>query len=115
MTTMPIILVSRTTHFSSVGWKNPGGGRIFSLANGAFGRLAMLEVLRQKIWWLAITSADVSQHGEIGASAAALVAAILLKALAHAISLSWPQASPDRRCRELASSPARIRLSNEAG
>ena len=69
----------------------------------------MLKASKQKIWWFAISLADVSQRGsvEIWARAAAFIVATLLK-VAHAIWLSWPLLSRDRRRHELASSRARI-------
>jgi hypothetical protein len=69
----------------------------------------MLKALEQKIWWLAITLAGVSQHSTMGAGAAALIVAMLLKAIAHATWLSLPQLWRDQHRHELASSRARIR------
>ena len=69
----------------------------------------MLNASKQKIWWLAITLADVSQRGsvEVWACAAALIVATLLK-VAHAIWLSWPLLSRVRPRHERSSSRARI-------
>jgi hypothetical protein len=72
----------------------------------------MLKALKQKIWWLAIALAGVSQHGAVGAGAAAgaLIVATFLKAIAHGIWLSLPQQWRDRHCHELASNRAGIRI-----
>lgn len=70
----------------------------------------MLKALKQKIWWLAITLAGISQHGTAGAGAAALIVATLLKAIAHAIWLSLPQLWRERHCHELASNRAGIQI-----
>jgi hypothetical protein len=68
----------------------------------------MMNVLKQKIWWLATVSAGASQHGEVGASAVAVIAAILLKAIALAVWLSLPQLWRKWLRDELASSRTRI-------
>ena len=68
----------------------------------------MMKVLKQKIWWLAIVSAGASQHGEVGASAVAVIAVILLKTIAHAIWLSLPQPWRKWLRDELASSRAKL-------
>jgi hypothetical protein len=68
----------------------------------------MLKASKQKIWWFAISLADISQRGsvEVWARAAALIVATLLKVV-HAIWLSWPL-SRDRHRHERASSRAEI-------
>lgn len=68
----------------------------------------MMKVLKQKIWWLATVSAGASQHGEVGATAAAVIAAILLKTVAHAIWLSLPLLWRRWLRDELASSRAKL-------
>jgi hypothetical protein len=78
------------------------------LGKQSFPRVIMMKVLKQKIWWLAIVSAAASQRGEIGASAIAVIATILLKAIAHAIWLSLPQLWRKWLRDELASSRAKL-------
>jgi hypothetical protein len=69
----------------------------------------MLKASKQKIWWFAISLADISQRGsvEVSARAAALIVATLLKVV-HAIWLSWPLLSRVRPRHERASSRAEI-------
>jgi hypothetical protein len=81
---------------------------MFDLGRQGFPRVVMMKVLKQKIWWLAIVSAGASQHGEVGASAVAVIAAILLKTIAHAIWLTLPQLWRKWLRDELASSRTRI-------
>jgi hypothetical protein len=67
----------------------------------------MLKVLKQKIWWFAISLAGASQHGAAGAGAAALVAVPLLGAIAHSIWLSFRQLWRDRQS---ATGPTTVRF-----
>jgi hypothetical protein len=59
----------------------------------------MVNALKQKIWWLAVSLAGASQHGETGTGAVAVIIVVVLESAAHAF---WLRLWRDRLRRKLA-------------